>query len=117
MPKPSKLLYVFQLYVLSTDGITWIERQRILQLNDCKETERVIAGNIAAHHLQPGINGVRVKFLGLQKDLTKGGKHPQPLYEPITPMNPFTLTLVRDSIEREITPPMPAEHIKVDTPV
>ncbi len=91
------LLYVFSVEVLSCKGDgSWVERPRVLQLNTCKESERVIAGNIAAHHLKPGERGVCVRFLGLQVDTTNGGKKPQSTDEPITPMNPFTLTLIRE---------------------
>lgn len=86
-----KLNYVFELTfrsVINPDG--WVTRSLapIRQSNECKSTPYQLAGNIAAHYLKPAERGVRVRFLGLQEDGDWNG--------PITPMNPFTLTLIRD---------------------
>jgi len=92
-----KLNYVFAVSFLSAadDGSWTPVRFHVRQSHTCKDSEKVLAGNIAARHLIPGEKGVKVQFLGLQEDLTRGGKQPQP-ESPITPMNCFTLTLVRD---------------------
>jgi hypothetical protein len=90
------LNHVFAVSFLSCKGDGgWVHRLNVLQSNECKSSPFQIAGNIAAHHMRVDETGVQVEYLGLQKDLTKGGKKPQPSEEPITPMGCFVLTIER----------------------
>mgnify|MGYP003499840044 CR=1 len=94
--KPTLLVYVFKVSFRSAaNDDSYVPRLTVLQSTECKSTPAQMAGNIAAHHLKVYESGVRVEFLGLQEDRTKGGKKPQLSALPITQCNPFTLTLRR----------------------
>ena len=82
------LYYVFSVSFQScADPNQWIERYTISYPNTSKESDRELAAHLAAKCLSPTETGVRVCFLGLQSTEDSS----------ITPLNPFTLTIVRDA--------------------
>lgn len=87
--KIKKLNYVFRVALLSCSGNgQWIERCTVKQSNDCKTPLVALAGNIASHYLKTTETGIKVCFVGLQEDGKQGA--------PITEMNPFEMTVIRN---------------------
>lgn len=92
------LNYVFRVSVQScSNPDLWIERSLVRHSNTGKSSPQQLAGIFAAHHLKPDERGVRVEFLGLQAEVPSIRNSVWEIdpAAPITPLNPFTLTLQR----------------------